>query len=237
MFALAKGSSVSLTEVSLSSLELKVVICWPKQPVATSSIEAVCFMLAADSEKLNGQEFVSNNKTASQDGAVEYLSNDIGFDGLAGAVIKVDLSKLSPTTERLVFAVDALPVKGTGQSQAKISEALICVVDSANDRVLASFEQRDSASSYQSIVLAELVLFEDEWWFLADGVGGAGGVVQTLHILQSQSDQAVPAVSREVEQQRDLALDVVWVLFGLGWKALVIFFFAYTSLLMIYGVF
>jgi len=89
----------------------------------------------------------------------------------------VDLSTLTPQTDRVVFAVTIHEAEQRGQNFGQVTNAYIRVIDRSNDSELARYDLSEDASMETAMVFGELYRNGEEWKFRAVGQGYASGLV------------------------------------------------------------
>lgn len=111
-------------------------------------------------------------------GSVEHMG-----DALTGSTgsqddeqIKIDLSRVPSTINKIVFAVTIDKTKERGQNFGQVPVAFVRVVDEANDVERLRYDLREKFSAQTAVIVAELSRRSGSWIFTAIGEGIEGGL-------------------------------------------------------------
>lgn len=153
-------------------------------------LDASCCMFNSNKQLI---DTVSFKQLISTDNAVSHSGDDRegdldGDDGLDNEIISVDLAKVSPATQRIVFFLNSYKK----QDFATIPFASIRLYEGTPEQVLHVFATYDVASdaSYRghvSMIMGELYKHQDEWKFSAIGAASATQDMQeTIQEIQQK---------------------------------------------------
>ena len=116
-------------------------------------------------------EIVYFGKLISSDGAIKHSGDDLigdtnGDDGLDNEIITVDLNRMHPRVDKVVFILNSYK----GQDFATIPYAHIRIYEGTPDRVHSVFAKFNIASApkfrgYVSLVMGKLYKHKGEWKF------------------------------------------------------------------------
>ncbi len=172
--SLKKGGNVSLTKEAPGIEKLKVGLGWDVRTTSGDDfdLDASCFLLTATGKARNNQDLVFYNRLESADLAVIHTGDNLtgGSDG-DDEVILVDLTKVSPEIQKLVFTVTIYKAEERKQNFGQVSNAYIHIVDVKSERELARFDLTEDASLCRSMIFGELYRHNGEWKFRAIGQG------------------------------------------------------------------
>ncbi|WP_370250146.1 TerD family protein [Nocardioides sp.] len=178
--SLSKGGNVSLTKIAPSLQSVRVGLGWDARTTtgADFDLDASALVCDAAGKVLTDQHFIFYNNLTSPEGTVRH-KGDIRDGAAAGddETIEVDLSQLTPQTDKIVFSVTIHEAESRGQSFGQVSNAYIRVVDTATNEELARYDLSEDASTETAMVFGELYRNAAEWKFRAIGQGYASGLV------------------------------------------------------------
>ena len=92
------------------------------------------------------------------------------------ANIKVDLTALPSTVDKIVFAVSIFEAEQHGQSFGQVRNAFVRVVNQAGAVELARYDLSEDSSTETAMVFGELYRNGADWKFRAVGQGYANGL-------------------------------------------------------------
>jgi tellurium resistance protein TerD len=144
---------------------------------ADFDLDATALVCGEGDKVLSDQHFIFYNNLTSPEGTVRH-KGDIR-DGAAAdddETIEVDLSQLTPQTDKVVFNVTIHDADSRGQSFGQVKNAYIRVVDTSNDSELARYDLSEDAATETAMVFGELYRNGAEWKFRAIGQGYASGL-------------------------------------------------------------
>ncbi|TNY35759.1 TerD family protein [Thermomonospora catenispora] len=177
--SLAKGGNVSLTKAAPNLTAVAVGLGWDVRTTtgADFDLDASALMLGANGKVLSDQHFVFFNNLRSPDGSVEHTGDNLTGEGEGDdEVINVDLTRVPPQCERIVFPVSIYEADKRGQSFGQVRNAYIRIVNRTDGSELARFDLTEDASTETAMVFGELYRYNNEWKFRAIGQGYASGL-------------------------------------------------------------
>ncbi|GAA5151652.1 calcium homeostasis/redox stress adaptation protein [Nocardioides marinquilinus] len=177
--SLSKGGNVNLSKMAPSLQSVRVGLGWDARTTdgADFDLDATALVCGEGEKVLSDQHFIFYNNLTSPEGTVRH-KGDVR-DGAASGddeTIEVDLSSLTPETDKVVFSVTIHDADSRGQSFGQVKNAYIRVVDTANDEELARYDLSEDASTETAMVFGELYRNGAEWKFRAIGQGYASGL-------------------------------------------------------------
>ena len=136
-----------------------------KEPV---DLDASAVLFAANNQPI---EIVYFGKLMSSDGAIKHSGDDLvgdtdGDDGLDNEIISLNLSKLSPGVDKIVFILNSF----RGHDFAIVPFAHIRLYEGTPDRVQSVFAKFDVSkepkfAGHVSMVMGKLYKRNDQWKF------------------------------------------------------------------------
>ena len=162
--SLTKGQKVDLTKGNPGLCNLLVGLGWDINRYDGGSdfdLDTAAFLLGGDGKTASDADFVFYGNLKHASGAVEHLGDNLTGEGDGDdEQIKIDLSKVPETVEKIDFTVTIYEAEERRQNFGQVSNAFIRIVETA-------------------AVFGELYKNGSEWKFNAIGSGFQGG----LHAL------------------------------------------------------
>jgi len=181
--SLTKGQKVDLTKGNPGLSKLLVGLGWDTNRYDGGSdfdLDAAAFLLGGNGKTASDADFVFYGNLKHASGAVEHLGDNLTGEGEGDdEQIKVDLSKVPETVEKIDFTVTIYEAEERRQNFGQVSNAFIRVVDEASNTELIRYDLGEDFSIETAVVVGELYRNNGEWKFNAVGSGFQGG----LHAL------------------------------------------------------
>jgi tellurium resistance protein TerD len=177
--SLSKGGNVSLTKEAPGLTAVLVGLGWDARTTtgADFDLDASALLLNSSGKVVSDQHFVFFNNLKSPDGSVEHTGDNLTGEGEGDdEVILVDLGKVPPQCEKIVFPVSIHLADERGQSFGQVSNAFIRVVNQTDGQELARYDLSEDASTETAMIFGELYRYRGEWKFRAVGQGYASGL-------------------------------------------------------------
>lgn len=171
---LTKGERISLTKDNPNLDKIHVGLGWDVNQFGTGDydLDASVFMVGVNDKIQDVRHFVFFNNLQSPEGAVRHTGdNRTGFGDGDDEVIKVQLSKIPASVQKLIFVVTIYEAKLRGQNFGQVENAFIRIVDEETGRELVRYDLTEDYSSATAIVVAEIYRHGNEWKFKAVGEG------------------------------------------------------------------
>ena len=178
--SLAKGQKVDLTKTNPGLKEVLIGLGWDTNKYDGGNdfdLDAAAFLLGANGKVTADADFVFYNNLKHSSGSVEHLG-----DNLTGAgdgddeEIKIDLSKVPASIEKIDFTVTIHEADARKQNFGQVENAFIRVVDAASNKELIRYDLGEDFSIETAVVVGELYRHGGEWKFQAIGSGFSGGL-------------------------------------------------------------
>lgn len=171
---LRKGERVSLTKDNPNLDKIHIGLGWDVNKYGTGDydLDASVFMLGANDKIQQTQHFVFFNNLQSPEGSVIHTGDNRTGDGDGDdEAIKVQLSKVPASVEKIVFTVTIYDAVARRQNFGQIENAFIRIDDESTGRVLMQYDLTEDYSSASSVIVGELYRHGAEWKFNAIGEG------------------------------------------------------------------
>lgn len=177
---LTKGQKVDLTKTNPGLSKLMVGLGWDVNKYDGGKdfdLDSAAFLLDASGKVASDADFVfySNLKHAS--GSVEHLGdNRTGAGDGDDEVIKVDLSLVPASVEKIDFTVTIYEADERRQNFGQVANAYIRIVNDVTGEELIRYDLGEDFSIETAVVVGELYRHNGEWKFNAVGSGFQGGL-------------------------------------------------------------
>ncbi|MBQ6296910.1 MAG: TerD family protein [Selenomonadaceae bacterium] len=177
---LIKGQKVDLTKNNSGLTKILIGIGWDinqNSSVAEFDLDVAAFLLKSNGKVSTDSDFVFYGNLRHSSESVEHLG-----DNLTGAgdgddeQIKVDLSKIPESVDKIDFTVTIYEAEERNHNFGQVKSAYIRIINSANGEELLRYNLSEDFSIETAIVVAEIYRYKGEWKFHAIGSGFKGGL-------------------------------------------------------------
>jgi len=178
--SLAKGQKVDLTKTNPGLKEVLIGLGWDTNKYDGGhdfDLDSAAFLLGANGKVTSDGDFVFYNNLKHTSGAVQHLG-----DNLTGAgegddeQLKIDLSKVPETIQKIDFTVTIHEADTRKQNFGQVENAFIRVVNATTNEELIRYDLGEDFSVETAVVVGELYRHGGEWKFQAIGSGFSGGL-------------------------------------------------------------
>jgi tellurium resistance protein TerD len=179
MVSLSKGGNVSLSKIDPNLKKVLVGLGWDPRSTdgAAFDLDASAFLLTSSGKVRGDTDFVFyNNKTPAGGFIVHTGDNTTGQGDGDDESLKLDLSKIPPGIEKIVFVVTIHEARARNQNFGQVGGAFIRIVNDETHAEVARYDLTEDASTETAMLFGELYLHNGEWKFRAVGQGYAGGL-------------------------------------------------------------
>lgn len=179
--SLVKGGNISLTKQA-GGAGLSVVVVglgWDLRSTTGQDFDLDSSAIACNAEgrAVDPQHFVFYGNLATPTGSIRHSGDNLTGKGEGDdEQLTVDLSALTPETEKVVFPVSIYEADGRNQNFGQVRNAFIRVVNTADGAELARYDLTEDASVETAMIFGEMYRHNDEWKFRATGQGYASGL-------------------------------------------------------------
>ncbi|MEA5600898.1 TerD family protein [Nostoc sp. UHCC 0252] len=138
----------------------------------TYDIDASVFMLGADGKVPDEKYFVFYNNLESLDGSLRHSGDNRTGEGNGDdETIYIDLTKVNPSIQEIVFVVTIHDGQEKNQNFSQIRNAFIKVYNQETRRSIARYNLREGFSQETALEFGRLYKNQGEWRFQAVGEG------------------------------------------------------------------
>ncbi|MEH2256302.1 TerD family protein [Nostoc sp.] len=199
---LNKGGRFNLSKEAPNLKKVAIGLGWQVNQAGQSyDIDASVFMLGADGKIPNDKYFVFYNNLHSLDGSLKHSGDNRTGEGNGDdETIYVDLAKVNPAIQEIVFVVTIHEGQEKNQNFSQIKKAFIKIYNHESKNSLARYNLREAFSQETALEFGHLYKKENEWRFQAVGEGYSSG-------LQSFVDKYITKTKQE-KQKEDSKLTI-----------------------------
>ncbi len=187
----SNGGNVNLTKAAPNLTAVTVGLGWDVRTTtgAYFDLDTSAIVCNASGKVISDSHFVFFNNLRSPDGAVEHQGDNLTGAGKGDdEQVNVNLAGLAPEADKVVFTVSIYDAEGRGQTFGQVSNALIRVVNQADNNELARYDLTEDASTDTAMVFGELYRHGAEWKFRTVGQGYASGLRASPSTTASTSE-------------------------------------------------
>ena len=181
--SLTKGQKVDLTKGNPGLSKLLIGLGWDVNKYDGGSafdLDAAAFLLSGAGKVSGDADFVFYGNLKHASGSVEHMGDNLTGEGEGDdEQIKVDLSAVPASVEKIDFTVTIYEAEERRQNFGQVSNAFIRVVDESTGTELIRYDLGEDFSIETAVVVGEIYRNNGEWKFNAIGSGFQGG----LHAL------------------------------------------------------
>ncbi len=193
---LSKGGRFNLSKEAPNLRKVAIGLGWQVNQAGQSyDIDASVFMLGADGKIPNDKYFVFYNNLHSFDESLKHSGDNRTGEGNGDdETIYVDLAKVNPAIQEIVFVVTIHEGQEKNQNFSQIKNAFIKIYNHESKNSLARYNLREAFSQETALEFGRLYKKENEWRFQAVGEGYSSG-------LQSFVDKYIAETKHEEKKE------------------------------------
>lgn len=141
-------------------------------------LDASAFLLGENKKIPQDEYFVFYNNQKSPDGAIESSGDDLTGGNSDGddETLKVDLSKLDPKIQEIIFTVTIHDYESRRQNFGQVRNSFIRIYNSQTNDEIAKYDLDEDFSVETAVEFGRLYKRNGEWKFEAMGIGYKGGL-------------------------------------------------------------
>ena len=171
---LRKGQKASLEQLCPGLDLIHVGLGWDLGPNGQGyDLDVDAFMLGADGRVVGDDWFVFYNQPESPDQSVRLLCDSkTGAGAGDDEIVQVQLSKVNPQVQKIVFIVSINEAKQYGYNFSNVANAYVRITDVKTGNEIARFQLTDYYANVNSMVVGEVYRHNGQWKFnpVGDGV-------------------------------------------------------------------
>lgn len=178
--SLSKGQKVDLTKGNPGLSKLMIGLGWDTNRYdggADFDLDAAAFLVGGNGKVASDGDFVFYGNLKHASGGVVHTGDNLTGEGDGDdEQIKVDLSKVPESVEKIDFTVTIYEAEERRQNFGQVSNAFIRIVDESSNTELIRYDLGEDFSIETAVVVGELYRHNGEWKFNAVGSGFQGGL-------------------------------------------------------------
>ncbi|AMQ04826.1 MULTISPECIES: TerD family protein [Sporosarcina] len=178
--SLSKGQKVDLTKSNPGLTNITVGVGWDTNKYDGGQdfdLDSSIFLLNAAGVCANEKDFVFFNNLEGGNGSVVHTGDNLTGEGDGDdEQVKVSLSTVPTTVERIAFAITIHDAEQRSQNFGQVSNSYVRIVNDANGEELIRYDLGEDFSIETAVVVGELYRHGSEWKFNAIGSGYQGGL-------------------------------------------------------------
>ena len=191
---LSKGGRFNLSKEAPNLKKIAIGLGWQLcKNGQTYDVDASVFMLNADGVS-NEKYFIFYNNLESPDGSLRHSGdNQTGKGNGDDETIYVDLAKVNPEIQEIVFVVTIHEAHDKKQNFSQIKNAFIKIYNQETKRSIARFNLREAFSEETALEFGRLYKKDNEWRFQAVGEGYNTGLQSFVdkYIVESKQKEHI----------------------------------------------
>ena len=171
---LQKGQKVDLTKGRPELKKLVLGLGWDASDSEgkTFDLDASALLLNKDSKVSKESDFVFFRNTQDSLGSVIHTGDNLTGDGDGDdEQIKVDLSKVDASVEKITLVVNIYDAVNKRQNFGQVSNAYIRILNEDTSEELIRYDLSEDFSTETSVIFGEVYRNNGEWKFNAVGNG------------------------------------------------------------------
>ncbi len=177
---LSKGQRIDLTKNDPSLQRIIIGLGWDVKNFDGGQdfdLDASVFLLGADGKCRNELDFIFYNNLQSVEGSVIHTGDNRTGEGDGDdEQIKVDLSKVPQSVDRIAITVTIHDAEARRQNFGQIANAFVRLVNEDTNNEVLRFDLGEDFSIETAVVFCELYRHNQDWKFNAVGSGYQGGL-------------------------------------------------------------
>lgn len=163
-------------KIELGLTKMTIGLGWDPSEGTTQTfdLDASAIMIDSDRKLVGDEYFVFYNNLNSPDGALQHTGDDPdgkSSDGDDDEAIVIDLEKVDPRVEEILFVVTIEDFERKKQNFGMVRNSYIRVVDNNNHQEIAKYELDEDFSIETGVEFGRLYKRNGSWKFEASGIG------------------------------------------------------------------
>ena len=182
---LEKKQTINLTKDVPTLNNVLVGLGWDESDGSVQEIDCdvSVFMLASDYKIPSEPYFVFYNNLTSADGSVIHQGDNTTGEGDGDdECIEINLSKVNPEIEQMMFVVTIHDAESRNQDFSNLDNSFIRICDNNSGEELCRFTLNDDFIGSDSVQIGRLYRSENEWGFEAMGDPFHGGLSALIEL-------------------------------------------------------
>lgn len=174
---LTKGSTLNLTKKEPSLEKIMIGLGWDMKTSNKLDLDVSMFMIGKNGKLISDEYLVFYNNLKSPDGSAQHLGDNRTGDGDGDdEMVLVNLATINPEVTELILAVTIHDAEIRRHNFGLLKDAYIRILDVKTDRQILIYDLDEEFPTDTDVEFGRLVKQNNEWSFVASGVGGKEGL-------------------------------------------------------------
>ena len=175
--SLKKGGRFNLTKKEPGLEKIMIGLGWEVKPGNSIDLDASVFMLGSSGKLIADEYFVFYNNLKSPDGALQHTGdNRTGAGDEDDEMILANMPLINPAINEILITVSIHEADVRRHSFGLLDEAYIRIMDVSTKREILRYDLDAEFSSNTDVEFGKLVKEDNEWHFIASGLGSNQGL-------------------------------------------------------------
>ncbi|MGG4489507.1 TerD family protein [Metabacillus idriensis] len=178
--SLSKGQKIDLTKSNPGLSKVLVGLGWDTNKYDGGNdfdLDTSVFLLDANGKAASEADFIFYNNLVGGNGSVEHTGDNRTGEGSGDdEVIKVNLSEVPSTIDKIAFTITIHDAESRSQNFGQVSNAYVRILNEESNQELIRYDLGEDFSIETAVVVGELYRHGAEWKFNAIGSGYQGGL-------------------------------------------------------------
>ncbi|MCM3597402.1 TerD family protein [Metabacillus idriensis] len=178
--SLSKGQKIDLTKSNPGLSKVLVGLGWDTNKYDGGNdfdLDTSVFLLDANGKASSEADFIFYNNLVGGNGSVEHTGDNRTGEGSGDdEVIKVNLSQVPSTIDKIAFTITIHDAESRSQNFGQVSNAYVRILNEESNQELIRYDLGEDFSIETAVVVGELYRHGAEWKFNAIGSGYQGGL-------------------------------------------------------------
>jgi tellurium resistance protein TerD len=177
--SLQKGGNVNLSKEAPGLSKMTIGLGWDARSTdgAAFDLDGVVFVLNQAGKVRSDSDFIFYNNLKSPDGSITHSGdNRTGAGEGDDETVTIDLTKVSPDVDKIVFAVTIHDADARRQNFGMVGKAFIRCVNANGNTEIARYDLSEDSSTEAAMIFGEVYRNGADWKFRAIGQGFQGGL-------------------------------------------------------------
>jgi tellurium resistance protein TerD len=175
--SLKKGGSFNLSKKEPALKKIMIGLGWEMKAGNSLDLDASVFMTGSNGKLITEQYFVFYNNLKSPDGAVQHTGdNRTGAGDEDDEMILANMPLINPSVNDIIITVSIHEADVRRHHFGLLQSAYIRIVDVETKREILRYDLDAEFNNFTDVEFGRLTKADNEWSFVASGVGSNKGL-------------------------------------------------------------
>lgn len=176
MSTIVKNQRVKLTDLAPNLNNIIIGLGWKVNASENFDLDASAFMLDMNNEVRDKKDCVFYNNLKDPSGVMQHSGDNLTGGEGDSEQISVNMNNVPPEIGHITFVVTIFEGLERQQTFGKVEDAYIRVLDSNTGKELVRYSLGQEFYAATSVLIADIVKINNEWFFDAVGAPFSGGL-------------------------------------------------------------